>query len=90
MSNKGHHREALIETAHLELERAHRAAKAMSAGEIRRGLDIALGALRDAGPDALQQSCIQRLEQALASLDAGQLSAVGTLIEQVRKDLETS
>ena len=89
MSENGHHRQALIETAQLELDRAHQAAKSMSAGEIRRGLDMAVGALRDAGPDERLQSCIERLDQALQSLDAGQLSAVGALIEQVRKEIET-
>ena len=88
MSDEGHHRRALLETAQLELDRAHQAARTLSAGDIRRGLDIALISLRDAEPDSLLQSCIERLEQALASLDAGKLSVVGTLIEQVRKDLE--
>ena len=88
MSDAGYHRQALIETAQLELERAHQAAKSMSAGDIRRGLDIAIVSLRDAGPDALLQTCRERLEQALASLDAGRLSEVGALIELVRKDIE--
>ncbi len=89
MSEAGYHRQALIETAQLELDRAHQAAKSMSAGDIRRGLDIAVVSLRDAGPDEHLQSCVGRLEQALKSLDAGKLSEVGALIEQVRKDIET-
>ena len=88
MSDEGYHRHALIETVQLELDRAHQAAKSMSAGDIRRGLDIAIVSLREAGSDAQLESCRARLEQAVASLDAGRLSEVGALIEQVRKEVE--
>ncbi len=89
MTDGTHHREALIETAQLELDRAHDAAKSMSAGDIRRGLDIAVISLREAQSNGDLQPYIDRLEQALVALDAGKLSAVGALIEQLRKELET-
>ncbi len=41
MPTEEHHAEALIETARLELDRAHRAALGMEAGEVRRGLELA-------------------------------------------------
>ncbi len=96
MPDDAHHREALIETARQELSRAHQAALTMSAGEIRRGLELALGALRDmpaAGPaaelDTVRHACVAKIEKALIVLDAGALSELGNLIEQVRKALET-
>jgi chromosome condensin MukBEF MukE localization factor len=100
MSAEAQHREALAETARLELDRAHRGALAMDAGEMRRGLEIALASLRDgasvpAGGDDPEEE--QRgkklselagtLEKALAELDDGALSEMAILIEAVRKEL---
>ena len=48
MTAEDHHQDALIETARLELDRAHRAALGMQAGEVRRGLELALAALQAA------------------------------------------
>jgi hypothetical protein len=93
MSESAHHREALIETARLELGRAHKAALQMSAGEIRRGLELALDALvaveRDESDAAGLDGCTTKLRTALADLDAGSLAAMGSLIEDVRKTVET-
>ncbi len=93
MAQDAHHNEALLETAKQELDRAHHAALSMSAGEIRRGLDLALAALRDMAdtgppPADIRHTCAGKVEQALTDLDAGALSKVGSLIEDVRKRLE--
>ena len=92
-----HHFDALIATARLELDRAHRAALAVEAGEIRRGLELAITALREAaampaGPEVTPtpETAGQigaTLQTALADLDRGPLSELGTLLEQARKDL---
>ncbi len=84
MSSEAHHRDALIETAAAELDRAHRGTIALEAGEVRRGLQLASKALHDAeeGDKAAM------LDKALADLDDGALAEMGNLIEAVRKTLE--
>ena len=92
MSVEAHHRDALIETAQAELDRAHRAAVSLEAGEMRRGLSLATAALRDASaidpPDPGLGELAARVEKALADLDSGALAEMATLIEDVRKRLE--
>ncbi len=60
MSIEAHHRDALIETARSELERAHRAALAVEAGELRRGMTLAVAALRQAGDEAASLEPLER------------------------------
>lgn len=99
MTVEAHHQASLIETAQLELERAHRAALALDAGEIRRGVQLALDALREAAlptggeaealvppPDTLHRLA-GTLERALADLQDGRLAELGTLLEAARKEL---
>ncbi len=93
MSVEEHHRAALIETARAELDRAHRAALSVEAGEVRRGLTLALAALRsaaeDGAPDGAGYSALaDRVAAALADLDTGSLAEMETLIEGVRKAIE--
>jgi len=93
-----HHFEALIETARLELDRAHRAALSVEAGEIRRGLELSIAALRDAAEASAGTEVVPTpetagrigasLRTALADLDQGSLSELGTLLEKARKDLD--
>ena len=95
-----HHQASLIETAKLELDRAHRAARALDAGELRRGLQLARDSLRqgaapvDAAPEPevpptdQMARLIAILDRALADLETGQLAEVGKLIEDARKELE--
>ncbi len=95
MSEEHHHQGALIETARVELDRAHRGVLAMDAGEVRRGLQLALAALREAsglqsGPasqDARLDETVDKLAKALADLDGGSLIEMDTLIESVRTEL---
>jgi hypothetical protein len=95
------HREALIETARLELGRAHRAALAMDAAEMRRGLELAIAALREGASVSTSENSHQdgqrskwlsdhaeSLEEALADLDDGSLLEMEKLIEGVRKELD--
>jgi hypothetical protein len=95
-----HHQASLIETAKLELDRAHRAARALDAGELRRGLQLARDSLRqgtvpvdgtpepDVPPAGEMTRLIAILDRALADLDTGHLAEVGKLIEDARKELE--
>ncbi len=94
MSIEAHHGRALLETAQLELDRAHRAAVAANAGEIRRGLDLALAALREtesAGLGAEMDQTIgmvrDNLTAARLNLDSGSLVAMEQLIETARNSL---
>ncbi len=92
MSDNPHHREALIETAKLELDRAHFAATTMAGGEVRRGLTLALSAFRemvslDEKDAASFKDIISGLEQAQADLDNGQLAEMERLIESARTKL---
>jgi hypothetical protein len=101
MTIESHHQATLIEAAKTELERAHRAVRALDGSEIRRGLQIALDSLREAlipapggvepavpPPDHLQH-LVTTLEHALADLQAGKLAEMGNLIETARKQLES-
>ena len=89
-----HHQASLIEAAQLELERAHRAALALDAGEIRRGVQLALDAVREAaeaGVTAPPAETLQRLsgmlDRALVDLQEGRLAELGALLEAARKEL---
>jgi hypothetical protein len=87
MSIEAHHRDSLLQTVRLELNRAHRGARAMEAGEIRRGLELALKALRDLMPDRppeIPADALDKVQTALADLDAGALADMDKLIEDVR------
>ena len=100
MTLETRHQAMLIETAKLELGRAHRAALALDAGELRRGLQIARESLREgavpiadaATPAAPSTETLSRLiatlDRALTDLNEGRLSELGNLIEEVRKELE--
>ncbi len=90
MTVEDHHQDALIETARLELDRAHRAAVAMEAGEVRRGLDLALAALRGASADGAQRyaTLAGQISTALVDLDTGSLAEMAHIIEAVRKEIE--
>ena len=89
MTTESHHQGALIETARLELDRAHRAALTMEAGEVRRGLELALAALREAAsagtPD--YEALAGRLATALSDLDSGSLAEMTHIIETARKEI---
>jgi hypothetical protein len=98
MSADAHHRAALIDTAGLELDRAHQAALAMQAGDMRRGLQLALDALREAAAIPLEDAeptpgaqplaeWIAELQLALNHLDGGSLSEMESLIEDVRRKI---
>ena len=90
MSQDDHHQDALLETARLELDRAHRAAIALEAGEVRRGLELALAAFRSAGEadGARYAPLAGQIEAALADLDAGSLAEMERIVEAVRKEIE--
>ena len=90
MTVEDHHQDALIETARLELDRAHRAAVAMEAGEVRRGLDLALAALQSASTDGAERygTLAGQISTALADLDSGSLAEMAHIIEAVRKEIE--
>ena len=100
MTLETHHQASLIETTKLELDRAHRAALALDAGELRRGLQLARDSLREGAqpvadtpePSVPSTDKMARLlailDRALADLDAGNLSEMGNLIESARTALE--
>lgn len=95
MTADKHHFDAFIATAKLELERAHRGALSAEAGEIRRGLELALTALREAAgeetsrPDPVTLTELQAtLATALTELDSGQLSGMEARIEAARHRLD--
>ena len=83
MAQDDHHQEALLETARLELDRAHRGVISMEAGEVRRGLQLALTALQSAA-----EADAARVRTALADLDTGALTDMDAIIEAVRKEIE--
>ncbi len=94
MSIEAHHGRALLETALLELDRVHRAAVAANAGEIRRGLTLALAALGEAGSAGLGVEADQTIGTVQASLtaaqtnlDNGALVEMEQLIEAARSSL---
>ena len=99
MTVETHRQASLIETARLELERAHRAALALDAGEIRRGVQLALDALSEAAvprggeaeasvpaPETLQRLA-GTLGRVLTDLQDGRLAELGALLEAARKEL---
>ena len=90
MTAEDHHQDALIETARLELDRAHRAALGMEAGEVRRGLELALAALStaEAGGNSGCAGMAGRIGAALADLDRGSLMEMAQIIEAVRKEIQ--
>ena len=91
--SEDHHHDALLETARTELGRAHAAAVAMSAAEIRRGLQLALDALREAAalPGGLPSPEVAgQVERALAELDSGELADMERQLEQARAALNAS
>lgn len=96
MSVEAHHGRALLEEAQLALDSVHRAAIAADAGEIRRGLDLAVTALQGAGSAGLGTDADQTigtvratLEAARTDLDSGALAQMEKLIETARSSLAT-
>jgi len=94
MSVEAHHARALLEEAQSALERVHRAALAANAGEIRRGLDLAVTSLQGAGSAGLGADADQvigtvraTLETARTDLDGGALVEMEKLIETARSSL---
>ena len=94
MSVEAHHARALLEEAQLALDRVHRAAIAAEAGEIRRGLDLAVTALQQASSAGLGTEADQAigtvratLETARADLDGGALVEMEKLVETARGHL---
>ncbi len=94
MSVEAHHARALLEEARSALERVHRAALAANAGEIRRGLDLAVTSLQGAGSAGLGADADQvigtvraTLETARTDLDGGALVEMEKLIETARSSL---
>lgn len=87
MSIEAKHRDALLQTARLELDRAHRGALAMEAGEVRRGLELTLAALRELmaePPPEVPADAVDKVQVALADLDSGSLADMDKLIEGLR------
>ena len=87
MSIEAHHHEALLQTARLELDRAHRGALAMDGGELRRGLELALAALDGMEgdvPPGVPGDTIEKLRTALTDLEHGSLAEMDHLVEEVR------
>ncbi len=94
MSVEAHHARALLEDAQLALDRVHRAAIAANAGELRRGLDLAVTALQEAGSAGLGTEADQAigavratLETARTDLNGGALVEMEKLIEAARASL---
>ena len=88
MSLEAHHDQALIETARSELDRAHRAVIAMQAGEVRRGLQLALTALQSVAAEEGGEryaALASQVQDALRALDTGALADMDTIIEAARK-----
>ena len=90
MSDDQHHRDALLETARSELERAHAAAVSMDAAELRRGLELAAVAIREMerAPGEPMAGLSGRIDQALGELDRGELATMERHVEQVRTELK--
>lgn len=89
-----HHAGALLEAAKLELDRVHRAAIDADAGELRRGLDLALLSLQGAADAGLEDdtskavlAAISSLKVAQSDLDGGALAEMTHLIEAARTSL---
>lgn len=91
------HHDALLATARLELDHAHRAALNLEAGDLRRGLQMSLDALAEAAAmpaaeagetDMAMLGRVRTMVQAaLADLDSGALANLGTQIEDARREL---
>lgn len=96
MSVEAHHGRAALEEAQLALDRVHRAALAANAGELRRGLDLAITALREAESAGLGAPADQvigtvqaKLEAARTDLNGGALVEMEKLVETARSSLAT-
>ena len=80
--------------AKLALDRAHRCAKSLEGGELRRALEDARDALRalSALPSAtaLSQAAGDKIGAALGILDSGPLDEAEHLIEAARQDLSST
>ena len=62
----------------------------MEAGEVRRGLELAFAALREAaaGGSDTYDALAGRIATALGDLDTGSLSEMTNIIEAARKEIE--
>ena len=90
MSVEAHHARALLEEAQLALERVHRAALAANAGEIRRGLDLAVTALQGAGSAGLGTEADQTIGTVRATLEAARNDFNGGALVEMEKLIETA
>jgi hypothetical protein len=90
MSVEAHHARALLETAQLELDRVHRAAIAANAGEIRRGLTLAIEALQSAGAAGLDAEADQTIATVRASLEAARSDLNGGALVEMEKLIEAA
>ena len=90
MSVEEHHGRALLEQAQLALDRVHRAALAANAGEIRRGLDLAVTALQEAGSAGLGADTDQAIGTVCATLKAAQTDLDGGALVEMEKLIETA
>ena len=90
MSVEEHHGRALLEEAQLALDRVHRAALAANAGEIRRGLDLAVTALQEAGSAGLDADMDQAIGTLRATLEAARTDLDGGALVEMEKLIETA
>jgi hypothetical protein len=90
MSVETHHARALLEEAQLTLDRVHRAALAANAGELRRGLDLAVSALREAGSAGLGAEADQAIGTVQATLEAARTDLDGGALVEMEKLIETA
>jgi len=90
VSIEAHHGRALLETAQLELDRVHRAAVTANAGEIRRGLTLAIAALQEAGSAGLGEAAEQTIGAVRASLEAARSDLDGGALMEMEKLVETA
>jgi len=90
VSIEAHHGRALLETAQLELDRVHRAAVTTNAGEIRRGLALAITALQEAGSAGLGEAAEQTIGAVRASLEAARSDLDGGSLVEMEKLIETA
>jgi hypothetical protein len=90
MSVAEHHGRALLEQAQLALDRVHRAALAANAGEIRRGLDLAVTALQEAGSAGLDADTDQAIGTVRATLEAARTDLDGGALVEMEKLIETA
>ncbi len=90
MSVEAHHARALLEDAQLALDGVHRAAIAANAGEIRRGLALAITALREAGSAGLGADADQAIGSVRATLEAARTDLDGGALVEMEKLIETA